>query len=52
MMAELGKYAAEVMSAYAVSLILLGGICWVSLRRARHIRAALAEVESRVRGNG
>jgi heme exporter protein D len=42
---DLGQYAAEVLSAYAVSIILLVAIIWVSLRRYVKVRAALEEVE-------
>lgn len=45
MMPELGKYAAEVLSAYAVSLILLAVLVAVSLRRGRAARIALDAVE-------
>jgi heme exporter protein D len=44
-MPDLGKYAAEVLSAYAVSLLLLGGLVALSLRRGRAARAALRDVE-------
>ncbi|MGR3323051.1 MAG: heme exporter protein CcmD [Pseudooceanicola sp.] len=47
MMPELGKYAAEVLSAYAVSLALLIALVLVSLRRARRMRAELDRVEAR-----
>ncbi len=47
MMPDLGKYAAEVLSAYAVSLTLIFGIIWLSLARARRVKAELAEVEAR-----
>ncbi|MDO6731060.1 heme exporter protein CcmD [Marinovum sp. 2_MG-2023] len=49
MMIDLGKYAVPVLSAYAVSLTLLGLVIWTSLRRARRVRAQLDAVESRVR---
>ena len=47
-MPELGKYAAEVLSAYGVSLALLAALLWQSLRRGRRARATLdaAEKES------
>jgi heme exporter protein D len=47
MMPELGKYAAEVISAYVVSLALLGGIVWASLRQGARTRAELRDVEAR-----
>ena len=45
-MPDLGQYAVEVLSAYAVSLLLLLGLLAVSLRRGRAARAALDEVEA------
>lgn len=53
MMPDLGKYAAEVTAAYAVSILLLAGLVWFSLRRSARVRAELREVEARrVRKNG
>jgi heme exporter protein D len=52
MMPELGKYAVEVLSAYAVSLALLGGLVALTLRRGRKARAALDEAEAGGRGDG
>ncbi|WP_193142158.1 MULTISPECIES: heme exporter protein CcmD [unclassified Meridianimarinicoccus] len=49
MMPELGKYAAEVISAYAVSLGLLVGLVVLSLRRNARLRDALRQVEDRQR---
>ncbi|TNF20413.1 MAG: heme exporter protein CcmD [Rhodobacteraceae bacterium] len=49
MIPELGKYAGAVLSSYAVSFAFLGLIVWLSLRRARKIRAQLEEVEKRLR---
>lgn len=48
-MVDLGKYAEAVLSAYAVSLVLLALLIWASLRRARKIRADLDEVEARAK---
>jgi len=47
MMPELGKYAVEVGAAYVVSLALLGGLVWASLRQGARVRAALRAVEAR-----
>lgn len=47
---ELGRFAAEVLSAYAVSLVLLVGLVWISWRRAVKVSAALSQVEARVKG--
>jgi heme exporter protein D len=46
MMPDLGKYAVEVISAYAVSLVLLAALIGLTLRRGRAARAALAEAEA------
>ncbi|MFA8442800.1 heme exporter protein CcmD [Yoonia sp.] len=44
-MPDLGDYAIEVLSAYAVSIVLLVGIVWLSWRRYARVRAALDKVE-------
>lgn len=44
-MPDLGKYAVEVMSAYAASLILLAVLVLWTLRRGRAARADLARAE-------
>ena len=46
-MPDLGKYAVEVLSAYGVSLALLLGLVWVSVARARKVRAELKDIEER-----
>ena len=45
MMPELGKYAIEVLSSYAVSLTLIWAMIALSVVRARRVRAALERVE-------
>ncbi len=45
-MPDLGDYAAEVLSAYAVSLLLLLGIVVVSVISARRAKAILDAVET------
>ncbi len=45
MIPDLGKYAADVLSAYAVALLLLVGLVVLSVRQAAKARAALAQVE-------
>ena len=45
MMPELGKYAGEVLSSYAASLVLLAGLVIVSLRASRKAKAALEALE-------
>ncbi|MEN8657573.1 heme exporter protein CcmD [Marivita sp.] len=47
MMPELGKYAFAVLSSYGVTIVLLSVIVLASVRRARKVRAALDEIESR-----
>ena len=44
-MPDLGEYAVEVLSAYAVSIALLVILVGLSWRRYVRVRAALAEVE-------
>ncbi|MGR3454997.1 heme exporter protein CcmD [Pseudooceanicola sp.] len=50
MMPELGKYAGAVLSAYALTLLLLAALVAVSLWRARRVKAALEKVEARRNG--
>jgi heme exporter protein D len=50
MIPDLGKYAAEVLSAYAVSILLLLGLVWVSVRAARRARTWLETVERQKAG--
>ncbi len=52
MMPDLGKYAAEVLSAYAVTLVMLLAIVWLSIARARRVKRELEEVEARRRADG
>ena len=49
MMPDLGRYAVEVLSAYAVSIALLAGIVVLSVARARRVRRELEEAEARHR---
>ena len=49
MIADLGKYAVEVMSAYVVSIALLVAIVALFMRRAKKMRVNLAQVETRVK---
>jgi heme exporter protein D len=50
MIPDLGKYAVEVLSAYGVSLLLLGGITGLSWRRFRRVREEMERVERRDNG--
>lgn len=45
-MPDLGTYAVEVLSAYAVSILLLLGIVGLSWRRYVRVRAALEQAEN------
>jgi heme exporter protein D len=47
MMPDLGKYAFYVVSAYIVSIGLLAGLVWASLRRSTKVRDELRRVEDR-----
>ncbi len=44
-MPDLGNYAIEVLSAYAVSILLLLGLVVISWRRYVRVRAALEQAE-------
>lgn len=50
MMPDLGKYAAEVLTAYGVTFVLIGGLIWLSLAQARRAKSRLAEAEERRNG--
>jgi heme exporter protein D len=47
-MPDLDRYVGTVLGAYAVTLLLLGGLLLVSLWRAARVRRALAETEAGV----
>ncbi|PWE34453.1 heme exporter protein CcmD [Maritimibacter sp. 55A14] len=51
-MPELGKYAVEVLSAYAVSILLIAGLVALSLWRSARMRRELRQIEERHRRNG
>ncbi|MGJ8626646.1 MAG: heme exporter protein CcmD [Sulfitobacter sp.] len=51
-MPELGKYAFEVISAYAASLALLALLIAVTLRRGKTAKQALEKAESQVKTHG
>lgn len=44
-MVDLGKHAVPVLASYGASLVLLGGLVWLSLRRSRKVREELAKME-------
>ncbi len=47
-MIDLGKYAATVLGAYGVSLLLIGGLIALTLWQGARVRRALAQVEARM----
>ncbi len=47
---ELGKYAATVINAYIVTIVLTGLLTWLSLRSARKSKRELEELEARRNG--
>lgn len=49
-MPDLGKYAEPVLSAYAVSIVLLVAIVGLSLWRGRKVRADMRDVEMQATG--
>lgn len=49
MIPDLGKYAVDVLSAYAIALILLIGLVVVSLRQSAKARAALEDAEKQAK---
>ncbi|MBM1222374.1 heme exporter protein CcmD [Ponticoccus sp. SC2-23] len=50
MMPDLGDYAGAVLSAYAVSIVLLAAIVVLSVVQARSVRRRLDDVEDRDNG--
>ena len=50
-MVELGKYAGTVLGAYGVTILLLAGLIWVTLRRGATMRRRLEEQEKRMARN-
>jgi heme exporter protein D len=51
-MIELGKYAGTVLGAYGVSLALLLGLIWLSIRASARTRRQLEAQEKRMGRNG
>lgn len=51
-MVELGKYAGTVLGAYGVTILLLLGLVWVTLRQGTKMRRRLEEQERRMGRNG
>ena len=52
MMPELGKYAATVLSAYGVSIVLILGLVAVSMIRAAKVKRQLQDVEEKAKNRG
>ncbi|MEM6634784.1 MAG: heme exporter protein CcmD [Pseudomonadota bacterium] len=52
MMPDLGSYGAEVLSAYAVSLVLLALIVLIVVLRGRWVLKALRQVEDELETDG
>ncbi|MDR9393036.1 heme exporter protein CcmD [Roseovarius sp. SYSU LYC5161] len=52
MMPDLGKYAEAVLSSYAVSLVLIAVLVWLSLRRGAKVKKKLDELEGKRDRNG
>ena len=48
-MPDLGAYAVEVLSAYAVSLVLLVALVVLSVVRGKQVKRRLAEAEERLK---
>ncbi|WP_342777063.1 heme exporter protein CcmD [Thalassobius vesicularis] len=51
-MPELGKYEIEVLSSYAVSIVIIVALVAISILRSRKARALLDDVEKRSGRNG
>ena len=51
-MPDLGKYAPDVLSAYAVTIVLLAGLVVVSILQSRAAKRRLDEAETKGRKNG
>lgn len=51
-MPDLGKYGAEVLSAYGATIILLAVLVLATWLRSRSVRAALEAAEQRQKTNG
>ncbi len=51
-MPDLGKYATDILAAYAATALLVAGIVGLTWRRSRRVRAALERAETRAGHNG
>ncbi|SEK17562.1 heme exporter protein CcmD [Pacificibacter marinus] len=52
MMPDLGKYASDVLAAYGITFVLLGGLIILSLRKSAKIKKRLKSAEERRKSNG
>ena len=52
LMIDLGKYAGTVLGAYGVTIVLLCGLVWLTLRKGARMRRRLEEQERRMGRNG
>ena len=52
MLPDLGKYAEAVLSAYAVSIVLLIGLILMSMLKGRRVRKQMQKIEMRGDVNG
>ena len=51
-MVDLGKYAGTVLGAYGVTIVLLLGLVWITLRKGAEMRHRLEAQEKRMERNG
>ncbi|MCU9848760.1 heme exporter protein CcmD [Defluviimonas sp. D31] len=51
-MVDLGKYAGTVLGAYGVTILLILGLVWLSLRKGAEMRRRLEAQEKRMGRNG
>jgi heme exporter protein D len=52
MMPDLGKYAGDVLAAYGITFVLLGGLIALSLRTSAKVKKRLKSAEERRKKNG
>ena len=52
MMPDLGKYAETVLSAYAVSIVLIIALILASIWRAEKVKKQLEAIENKVKSDG
>ncbi|MFT6426551.1 MAG: heme exporter protein D [Celeribacter sp.] len=52
MMPDLGKYAGDVLAAYGITFVLLGGLIALSLLKSAKVKKRLKSAEERRKTNG